>query len=110
MPDNPSSIRVLRPGWKQIAMVCKSCERRGKAPKKFGAKQVGKALSRALRNARQPRTRIVQTGCLGLCPKKAIAVAAAAPGAALHVIAWHKVDDPQQALVALFSSSAALAP
>ncbi len=89
----------------QIAIVCKSCEKRSKGPKKFGAKKVARVLSQALRQARQPRTRIVQTGCMGLCPKKAVAVAAAASGGALNVIAWHKADDPVQALQTLFEPS-----
>ncbi|MEO5733428.1 MAG: hypothetical protein ABIN96_07805 [Rubrivivax sp.] len=115
-------IHTLRPGWKQIVMVCKACEKRSKAPKKFGAKQLAKALSSALRQARQPKTRVVQTTCMGLCPKKAIAVsavsavsgvaalAAGPPGGAVRVIAWRKSDKPADALQALLGEAAPQVP
>ena len=104
------AILTLRPGWKQIVMVCKACEKRSKGPKKFGARKVARALSSALRQARQPKTRIVQTTCLGLCPKQAVAVAAAAPAGAMHVIAWRKADDAGDALRALLGQPVATAP
>jgi predicted metal-binding protein len=96
------AIRTLSPGWKQIVMVCKVCEKRSNGPKKFGAKKVAHALLLALRQARQPKTRVVQTSCLGLCPKRAVAVAACAPGGAVHVIAWHKRVDAGDAWRVLF--------
>lgn len=104
------AILTLRPGWKQIVMVCKACEKRSKGPKKFGARKVARALSSALRQARQPKTRIVQTTCMGLCPKQAVAVAAVAPAGAMHVIAWRKADDAGDALRALLGQPVATAP
>lgn len=102
----PDPIHTLRPDWKQIVMVCKDCEKRSKAPKKFGARQVAKALSSALRQARQPKTRIVQTTCMGLCPKKALAVAAPAADGQVRVIAWRKPDRGADALQALLGAAA----
>ncbi len=100
------AVRTLRPGWKQIVMVCKACEKRSKGPKKFGAKKVARALLPALRQAGQPRTHIVPTGCLRLCPKQAVAVAACAPGGGLHVIAWRKGADAGAAMRVLFGVAA----
>ena len=79
-----ASIPLRHPGWKHILMVCKACEKRSKGPKKFGAKQLSKALSPALRQARLPKTRVVYTTCLGLCPKKAVAVATTAADGAVN--------------------------
>ncbi len=103
-------IRSLSPGWQQIVMVCKACEKRSNGPKKFGAKKVARALLLALRQAGQPKTRTVQTSCLGLCPKRAVAVAACAPGGAVHVIAWHKRVDAGEAWRVLFGVAIAADP
>ncbi len=98
----PDDLRRLNPGWKQIVLVCKACEKRKKGPKKLGAKKVARALGPALRQAGQPRTLIVPTGCLRLCPKRAITVAACAPGGGLQVMAWDKRTDADAAVRVLF--------
>lgn len=95
-------IQIRRAGWKHILMVCKSCEKRSKAPKKFGAKALAKSVSLALREARVPKTRVVYTTCMGLCPKKAIAVATPAADGSVTLIAWRKSDDPAAAVAVLF--------
>lgn len=95
------AVRSLTPGWNQLVMVCKTCEKRSHAPKKFGAKKVQRRLSSALRRGQHAKTRIVQTTCMGLCPKKAVAVAAGALDGTMHAIAWHKSDDADAALRAL---------
>jgi predicted metal-binding protein len=104
------AIDVLMPGWNQLVMICQACEKRSKAPKKFGAKKVAHALSSALRRARQPKTRIVQTTCMGLCPKRAVAVAAGAPDGTVQVIAWRKFDDANAALQALLAAAVGANP
>ena len=87
-----------------MLMVCKACEKRSKGPKKLDAKQLARAVSPALRQARVPKTRIVFTTCMGLCPKKAIAVATAAPDGTVNLIAWRKSDEAAaaNAVAALF--------
>ena len=60
-------------------LVCAECEKRGDGPKKLEARDVRKALKHNLGEARF-KLRVVQTSCLGLCPKKAIALAALGPG------------------------------
>ena len=97
------AIQSVRPGWQHIVLVCRACEKRKKGPKAgFGAKDVAKALSAAMRAARVPKSRIVLTTCMGICPKRAVAVAAAAPEGRVGVVAWHKSDDPQAAVALLF--------
>ncbi|MDP9899243.1 hypothetical protein [Variovorax ginsengisoli] len=64
-------------------LICKQCQKRSSGPAKLKAKDLQQPFKRALGGARL-RLRIVQTTCLGLCPKKAIAVAAfAADGPSL---------------------------
>ena len=58
-PSEPPA--TLRPGWKNVVLVCKACEKRRKAPKKLGARELAKALGRACRDARLPRARVVLT-------------------------------------------------
>ena len=73
-------------------MVCKQCQKRSSGPKKLKAKDLQQPLKRALGDARL-RFRTVQTTCLGLCPKKAIAVAAVAAEGASLLAAIGEVDD-----------------
>jgi len=63
-----------------LVLVCGQCEKRGSGPSKLTAKDARKSLKRAL-GAQRTRMRIVESSCLGLCPKKSIAVAGAAQGA-----------------------------
>ncbi len=60
-------------------MICGECQKRDNGPSKLTAKDVRKDLKHALGEARH-HLRLVQSSCLGLCPKKAIAVAAVAVG------------------------------
>ena len=57
-----------------MVLVCKACGKRGSGPAKEGKpKKVAEAVKTGARQARL-KTRVVLTGCLGLCPKKATAV------------------------------------
>ena len=57
-----------------MVLVCKACGKRSSGPAKDGKpKKVAEAVKASARSARL-KTRIVLTGCLGLCPKKATAV------------------------------------
>lgn len=62
-----------------LVLVCGQCEKRSSGPSKLTAKDARKSLKGAL-GAQGTRMRIVQSSCLGLCPKKSIAVAAAGQG------------------------------
>jgi ferredoxin len=60
-----------------LVLVCGECQKRSSGPSKLTAKDVRKELKNTLGKDRF-RMRVAQSSCLGLCPKKAIAVAAAA--------------------------------
>ncbi len=78
-PDDSLLVKVKFGG---VVLVCGDCEERSDGPSKLKAKSARKELKRGL--VQSPvRLRIVQSTCLGLCPKKAIAAAAVAPGHAL---------------------------
>lgn len=68
-------------------LVCGDCEERGSGPKKLHAKDARKTLKRELVGGARLRTRVVQTSCLGLCPKKALTLVAIQPGAPLRAAA-----------------------
>lgn len=73
-------------------LVCEKCERRDKGPKKLTTKELRGELRQVLGGGRT-RLRIVQTSCLGLCPKKAIAVAAVTPQAGSVLAAVRRKRD-----------------
>lgn len=62
------------PTWNTVVLVCKACGKRGSGPKKTRPKAIADELRRAAGRTR-PRPRVLLTGCLGLCPKAATAVA-----------------------------------
>lgn len=85
-----------------VVMVCGECEDRSNGPK-FKAKTVRKELKRGL--VQSPvRLRIVECSCLGLCPKKALAVTAVAAGRPVMAAVLHSEEDAA-ALAATVSAS-----
>ena len=75
-PEQPPFAKTRYTG---AVMICEQCEKRRSGPSKLTAKKLRGPFKDALGDARL-RLRIVQTSCLGLCPKKAIAVAAVEAG------------------------------
>ncbi|MDM0028501.1 hypothetical protein [Variovorax saccharolyticus] len=70
---------LVKPKFGGAALVCGDCEQRSDGPSKLSSKQVRKVFKRELH--RLPlRLRVVECSCLGICPKKAIAVAVLANG------------------------------
>lgn len=63
-----------------LVLVCGECQKRSSGPSKLTAKDVRRELKSTLGKERF-RLRIAQSSCLGLCPKKSIAVAAASSNA-----------------------------
>ncbi|MDM0011854.1 hypothetical protein QTH87_05315 [Variovorax sp. J22P168] len=78
--DSPArAAPFVKPKFGGVALVCGDCEERSSGPSKIDARQVRKLLKAELH--RLPvRLRVVQCSCLGLCPKKAIAISVAADG------------------------------
>jgi hypothetical protein len=74
-----SDAPFVKAKFEGLVLVCGQCEKRGSGPSKLTAKDARKALKRGL-GGQGKRMRVVQSSCLGLCPKKSIAIAAAAEG------------------------------
>jgi predicted metal-binding protein len=81
-------ISTTQAPWREIAMVCGKCSRKldGGFGKK-GKHGLADVLKDALKAAgRRREMRVVEVGCLGLCPKRAVtAVSSARPGQVLAV-------------------------
>lgn len=76
MSHSPPLVETKLAG---VVLVCGECQERKDGPTKLDARQVRKELKHGL--AHLPvRLRVVQCSCLGLCPKKAMALAAVAQG------------------------------
>lgn len=83
-----SSISATVAPWRQVALVCGKCSR--KLGGGFGKKDkhdLADVLKNAVKAAGQRRTiRVMEVGCLGLCPKRAVsAVSSAKPDEVLVV-------------------------
>lgn len=81
-------IPTTQAPWREIAMVCGKCSRKlhGGFGKK-GKHGLDKVLKDALRaTGRRREVRVIEVGCLGLCPKRAVtAVSSAQPGQMLAI-------------------------
>ena len=85
---NDSSISATPAPWQQVALVCGKCSRklRGGFGKK-GRHDLAKVLKEAAKAAGHRRVlRVMEVGCLGLCPKRAVsAIGMGQPGQVLVV-------------------------
>ena len=70
------TIRTLPSGWQDAILVCGKCSKKidgGFGPK--GRTSLAKALRRTLGlKGRKARAGVVETRCLGVCPKRAVMV------------------------------------
>ncbi len=87
-PRPPATIETISTAWEEVVIVCGKCSKKldgGFGPE--GDVSLGRALKRALRDAGRRRTvRVIETKCLGLCPKGAVTVLPSGrPGAILTV-------------------------
>jgi len=93
--------------WKTVIVICRKCGKRQKGG--FGPKQkdsLRAVLRQTLRDDGGRRdVKILETGCLGICPKQGVtALNAGCPGA-IHVIPSGMA--PDSALMALLDGEAA---
>ncbi|HUD32391.1 MAG TPA: hypothetical protein VMR43_05130 [Variovorax sp.] len=72
----PVGAPFVKAKFEGLVLVCGQCEKRSSGPSKLTAKDARKSLKGAL-GAQRTGMRIVESSCLGLCPKKSIAIAAA---------------------------------
>ena len=75
-----------RPEWETVVLVCKACSKRGKGRKELSGKKLAGLVRRDAKGTR-PRPRVLLTGCLGLCPKGATAIARVGGGRATDIVA-----------------------
>ncbi|WP_336489156.1 (2Fe-2S) ferredoxin domain-containing protein [Methylobacterium nigriterrae] len=94
----------------EVVLVCAKCRKR----QGLGRRDLRGRLKGALKRGRPKReVRIVETGCLGPCPKRALAVATGASLAARKILLLDPAATPEEALAAIlpdFGPKAALAP
>lgn len=82
----------------EIVMVCAKCAKR----QGIGAKAVRGGLRRALKADRRGRkVRVVETGCLGLCPKRSLTLATAGSLGAGRLLVLDPALEPAAMLDAL---------
>ncbi len=84
----PKPIVTVPTAWDQVVLVCRKCSKKlhgGFGP--AGDDTLARALKMELRQSgRRGSVRVMETKCLGLCPKNAVAVLpASAPGAMFTV-------------------------
>jgi predicted metal-binding protein len=91
---------VLTPAWESLFLVCKDCRRRKDGPKHLKAKALAKEIKHRTKDS-APRTRVILTTCLKLCPKKATSVAFAGPLAKPRIAAIKSSAQLQDALALL---------
>ena len=84
----------VKPKFGGLLLVCGDCQERSSGPTKHSAKEWRSELKKALGN-QPPRWRVVQCSCLGLCPRKATAIAAATTGGPVRLAAVRRKDDLQ---------------
>ena len=70
---------TMSPSWRSLVLVCKDCRRREDGPKHLKAKALAKEIKHQIKGS-APHTRVVLSGCLKLCPKKATSVACVGVG------------------------------
>ncbi len=84
----PKPITTSPTPWTQVILVCRKCSK--KLHGGFGAdgdQTLPRALKTELRQTQRRRAvRVIETKCLGLCPKNAVTLLpASAPGALLTI-------------------------
>ena len=99
MPDAPSPLvppteaePFVKARFGGLLMVCGDCQQRSSGPTRHKAKELRGELKKAVGHT-PVRWRVVECSCLGLCPRKATAVAAAASGAPMLLAAVRKRRD-----------------
>ncbi len=102
-PSGRSASRSAKTQLTEIVVVCSKCaKRQGLKPRAVRAllKKAGKQDGKDAAGARR-KLCIVESGCLGPCPKRAIAVATGASLAAGRVVLLDPAAGPAEALAAL---------
>ncbi|KQP07574.1 hypothetical protein ASF28_10550 [Methylobacterium sp. Leaf99] len=119
-PRAPEKIRYARAKFGDVVLVCTKCAKRQGLPKgyirtvlKQALKARAGAFEERIPKGRIPKPRLVEVGCLGPCPKRAVAVATTASLAQGRIVLVDPSGDPDAILDALlpdFGPKATLTP
>lgn len=95
----PTRIRMARAGFSELVLVCTKCVKRqglkkGSLRSRLKREMKGRSFS--------GKPRVVEVGCLGPCPKRALAVATAESLAKQRIHLIDPAATPAQAVDALF--------
>lgn len=75
--DPDGRARTAKAGFSEVVLVCRKCAKRQGVDRK----RLGRALKRAYRapprDGSAGKVRVVETGCLGPCPKRMLTLATA---------------------------------
>lgn len=91
-PLVPDAILPVFVKFDSVVLVCGDCEKRSNGPSRLNAKQVRKDLKHQLAAAPH-KFRVVQSTCIGLCPKKALVVVAIPAGKPLLAVELKSESD-----------------
>jgi len=80
---------LVAPRWQTVVLVCGRCRRRNDGEVDLKTREVVRAMSRGLGSR---SVRVVKSGCLGLCPKRAIAIGLAGAGPARAAVVRNGAD------------------
>ena len=101
-PDGRPAGRTAKTNLSEIVVVCSKCAKRQGLRGRDLRALLKKAGKRAARDGGAGR-RIVESGCLGPCPKRAVAVATGASVAAGRVVLLDPAADAAEALAAVLN-------
>jgi hypothetical protein len=99
----PARIRMARTKFSELVLVCAKCAKRQglkKGSLRRGLKRALEVREREGRLVGKPR--VVEVGCLGPCPKRALAVATAESLAKQRIHLLDPAATPEQTIDALF--------
>lgn len=105
-PPVADATPFVKPRFGGLLMVCGDCQRRSSGPTRHTAKELRGELKKAVGHA-PVRWRVIECGCLGLCPRKATAVAAAAAVTPVLLAAVRKRRDVEAVAQRLRDNAAA---
>lgn len=90
--------RSAKAGFSELVVICTRCAKR----QGFAKREVRGMLKRALKRSHPARkVRIVETGCLGPCPKRSLAAATTGSLAGGRILLLDPALSPDEAVAAL---------
>jgi hypothetical protein len=111
-PLQPEKIRYARAKFDAVVLVCAKCAKRQGLPKGTLRSVLKRAMKERAGSSKERRAkpRLVEVGCLGPCPKRAVAVATTASLARGRIALVDPAGDRQAILDALLPEFGPKAP